>query len=83
MWLIGLFGVLVDPIVVVSSMLVGALAWRWWHLIPGSLVAPIAYWVVYKESFGENDAIMVLPVIAIFGSIWSIVTQSARRHLTS
>ncbi len=83
MGLIGLFGLLVMPPISISGLAVGALAWRKWHLIPGSVIPPLTLWAVYGDTFRGNDALQVLPVAWVFGLIWSLTAHSLRRQLTA
>lgn len=83
MWLFGLFGLLVTPALVFPGLAVGALAWRKWHLIPGSVIPPLAFWVWHGDTFRDNDAIQVMPVAWAFGSIWSLAAHFFRRRMTA
>ena len=82
MWLSGIFGFLLDPITVVSGAAVGAAARRWRHLIPGSLLPPMAFWAFYRASFGDDDTVKVLPIVLLVGAIWSVAAHLFRRRLT-
>jgi hypothetical protein len=83
MMLIGLIGFFVTPAIFISGLAVGALAWRKWHLIPGSVIPPLAVWAYYGDTFRDNDAIQVLPVAWLYGLIWSLGAHSFRRQLTA
>ncbi|HEX8579021.1 MAG TPA: hypothetical protein VF655_05430 [Allosphingosinicella sp.] len=82
MWLIGLFGLLVNPAIVAPAIMVGALARRWWHLVPGSVAPPFAFFYFSRELIG-GEVVQALIASALLGVIWSVVTHSVRRHLTS
>ncbi len=83
MGLIGLLALLVIPSVSISGLAVGALAWRKWHLIPGSLIPPSAFWLSWKDTFRDGDALQVLPAAWAFGLTWSLAAHSVRRQLTA
>jgi hypothetical protein len=83
MWLFGLFVLLVTPALVVPGLAVGALAWRKWHLIPGSVVPPLNFWAFYGDTFRDNDALQVLPVAWLYGLIWSLAAHFIRRRMTA
>jgi hypothetical protein len=83
MWLIGLFVLLVTPAIVIPGLAVGALAWRNWHLIPGSVIAPLTFWAFNGDTFRDNDAIQVLPVAWVYGLIWSLAAHAFRRRMAA
>ena len=68
-----------NPVIVVSAVAVGAVARRWWHLLPGSLVPPLACWLFYaSDGFWE-----LLPFLIAPAAIWSAATFAIRRIWTS
>jgi hypothetical protein len=83
MMLFGLLGLLIMPPISISGLAVGALAWRKWHLIPGSVIPPLTFWAFYRDTFRDNEALQVLPVAWLFGLIWSLTAHSVRRQLTT
>ncbi|HEX9965619.1 MAG TPA: hypothetical protein VGB04_11620 [Allosphingosinicella sp.] len=80
---IGLIVLLVMPAIVVPGLAVGALAWRKWHLIPGSLIPPLNFYYFYEDTFRQNDALQVLPVAWVYGLIWSLAAHFFRRRMTA
>jgi hypothetical protein len=83
MGLIGLIVLLVMPAVFIPGLAVGALAWRKWQLIPGSVIPPLTFWAFHGDAFRDNDAIQVLPVAWAYGSIWSLAAHFIRRRMTA
>jgi RsiW-degrading membrane proteinase PrsW (M82 family) len=83
MMLIGLIVLLVTPSIVFPGIAVGALAWRKWQLIPGSLVPPLTFWVFWRDTFRDDDAIQVVPVAFLLGLVWSLSAHAFRRKMTA
>jgi hypothetical protein len=86
MWLIGFFVVLLHPVTIVAGLVVGAAAWRKWHLIPGSVLPPLAlwtYWTSYGEMLRANDALQVLPVAWVGGLVSILAAHSIRRQISA
>lgn len=83
MMLIGLLGLLLTPAIVFPGLAAGALAWRRWHLIPGSVVPPLTFWIFWRDTLREGDALQVLPVAWLFGLIWSLAAHSFRRRMSA
>lgn len=82
MMLFGLIGIFLTPALFLSGLAVGALAWRRWQLMPGSVVPPLAAWVVHGDGFRVSEAIPMLPAAWLFGLIWSLAAYSFRREMT-
>lgn len=83
MWLIGLVGVMFDPALIVTSLAVGAIASRWWHLLPGSLLPPLAFWGFNREYFDDGTFLPVLLFILPLGAAYSSAAHACRVQLTS
>ena len=83
MMLFGLIGLFLTPAIFIPGLAVGALAWRRWHLIPGSALPLLTFWALWRDTFRDGDAIQVLPVAWLFGLIWSLAAHSFRRQMTA
>ena len=83
MMLIGLIGLLLTPAIVFPGLAVGLLAWRRWQLIPGSVAPPLAFWILWRDTLRDGEALQVLPVAWLFGLIWSLAAHSFRRQMSA
>jgi hypothetical protein len=70
------------PVIVVSGVAVGLAARRWWHLIPGAAVPPVAYWLYYSIFHAVDHFLATLPFVAIAGAVWVVASHAAKRAWT-
>jgi hypothetical protein len=81
MWLIGLVAIMFDPALIITSLAVGLLSRRWWHLLAGILLPPLAFWSLNREYLDETF-LPVLLLILLLGAAYSSAAYGFRRQLT-
>jgi hypothetical protein len=68
-----------DPVLIGSGIGVGLVIRRWWHMIPGGLVPPAAYLLLYPASLHFTDS---LPFLYVGGLIWTATAFAVKRLWT-